>query len=117
MDKNKVKDWFKDKADDVRAYTVAKRVQFHEWAKAHPYETASIGIAGLGAVVEIVRRIDRNAKRKREEDLKERYVYDRSLGSYWHLRRKPTQREQLEIERRKNSGEKYGAIFTSMKLL
>lgn len=114
---SKVKDWIKDKADTVRAIGVAKRMQFNEWAKAHPYEAASIGVAGLGAVVEIVRRIDRKAKIRKEEDLKDRYVYDRSLGSYWHLRRKPTQKERLEIERRKNNGEKYGAILTSMKLL
>lgn len=52
-----------------------------------------------------------------EKRLKENYVYDRSLGHYWELRRKLTNSEWAEIERRKRNGEKLADILSSMRVL
>ena len=51
------------------------------------------------------------------QELKDRYIYDRSIGKYWKTRKVPSTGQQLEIERRKKSGESMGDILSSMKLL
>lgn len=91
--------------------------RFREWAKNNPEQAATLGIAFLGATVGIVNGCRRDAKKRAEKEHKEREYYDRSLGTYWCLRRTPTQNEKLEIERRKARGEKYGKIFSDMRLL
>lgn len=48
---------------------------------------------------------------------KELFVYDRSLGHYWELKKKLTNRDWVEINRRKSQGEKLGDILSSMKVL
>ena len=52
-----------------------------------------------------------------EKELKDTYIYDRSMGHYWKCRKKPTTEQYLEIERRKANGEGLGTILTDMKLL
>ena len=54
---------------------------------------------------------------KKEEDLKELYCYDRSLGHYWQLRRKLTNAEWVEIDRRKKHGERLADILEELKVL
>lgn len=53
----------------------------------------------------------------KEEQLKEEYCYDRSLGHYWKLRRPLTNKEWLEIDSRKRDGERLSDILSSMKVL
>ena len=54
---------------------------------------------------------------KKQEELQNLYVYDRSLGHYWKLSRELTSHEWREIERRKGAGEKLGDILSSMNVL
>ena len=54
---------------------------------------------------------------RKEEHLKNEYCYDRSLGHYWELRRKLTNREWLEIDERKKNGEKLSDILKSLRVL
>ena len=117
MNLNGIKDKIKEKAQKTKAELDWQKYKLEEWAKANPYEAATVGVAFLGAVVEIGRRVDRNARVRREAALKNRFIYDRSLGSYWKLRRAPTQSEQLKIERLRRSGMSYGDILTRMKLI
>ena len=65
----------------------------------------------------LVKRHDRNVAIRKEQELKDRYIYDRSIGKYWKTRKTPTTGQQLEIERRKRDGEAMGDILSSMKLL
>ena len=48
---------------------------------------------------------------------KEYYCYDRSVGNYWELKRKLSNSEWLEINRRKDCGEKLADILADMKVL
>lgn len=54
---------------------------------------------------------------KKEEQLKEEYCYDRSLGHYWKLRRPLTNDEWLEIDQRKRDGERLSDILAELKVL
>ena len=107
----------KGKIKSVKSEVDWQLYRLKEWAKANPAEAATIGVAALGAVVEIGRRVDRHARLRKEERLKTRFIYDRSLGSYWTLKRVPTQAERLKIERMRQSGMKYGDILTRLNLI
>lgn len=54
---------------------------------------------------------------KEERELKENWIYDRSIGKYLELRRKPTPREYVEIQRRRDYGESLITILDDMRLL
>ena len=56
----------------------------------------------------------RTSEIKRHRDLD---IYDRSLGMYYTMRRKPTAKEYGEITARKRAGEGYYEILTDMGLL
>lgn len=56
-------------------------------------------------------------KLNKEKDLKDLYCYDRSLGHYWKLRRELTNTEWVEIDKRKNNGERLSDILSEMKVL
>lgn len=83
----------------------------------HPAECFALATTAIGAAVGLVKRADRKADLKKAEQLKDRYIYDRSLGGYWHTRRKLSSNDMLEIERQKKMGRGTGEILRDMKLL
>ena len=104
-------------------FTIKTKVKAREvyyWCRDHKEEAAFIattGVAVIGAVGKAAKRIDRKIDLKRERDLKDLYVYDRSLGIYHELRRKLRPSEVLEIDRRRAAGESMTYILSSMRLL
>lgn len=73
--------------------------------------------AAIGAGEMAFKAIERGQRRKEEKDLKERYIYDRSLGAYYEMHRQPKQSEYAEIGRRKSNGESLGSILKDMRLI
>lgn len=69
------------------------------------------GITSLGKTM--VKRSIQN----KEEELKTMYYYDHSAGCYYHLRRELTNREKLEVDRRRSNGERLGYILDDMRVL
>ena len=65
----------------------------------------------------LVRAISKRANLVKEQNLKDLYIYDRSHGHYWELRRKLSTRELLEIDKRKDKGESLVDILESMRVL
>ena len=53
----------------------------------------------------------------KEEQIKDLYCYDRSLGHYWKLRRELTNDEWVAIDKRKRNGEKLADILDELKVL
>lgn len=88
-----------------------------EFVKEHPTESLALATTAVGGMLGLVKRHDRNNAVKEQQRLKDEYIYDRSLGTYWKTRRKRTPGENLEIERRRRNGESLGEILSSMKLL
>lgn len=76
-----------------------------------------IGAATVGAVTKGVKAMNRSRNLKKEQDLKELYCYDRSLGHYWKLRRELTNAEWVEIDKRKKRGERLADILDELKVL
>ena len=83
----------------------------------HREEIITLGPAAIAGTGWIIKTVHQNHKIKRVENLKDEYIYDRSGGHYWKLRRKPTTSEWVAIENRRKNGEKYSDILTSMRLL
>ena len=54
---------------------------------------------------------------KEQENVKNLYCYDRSLGHYWKLRRELRNDEWLEVDRRKKNGERLSDILDSLHVL
>lgn len=76
-----------------------------------------LGPVVVGAIGTGVKVLSRNVSMKKEKDLKDLYCYDRSLGHYWTLRRKLTNAEWVEIDKRKNNGERLADILSELKVL
>lgn len=72
-------------------------------------------ICGIGG--KVISTLGRNHRVNEERELKERFIYDRSLGCYYELRRQPKPSEYLEIDRRRRNGESMGKILKDMRLL
>lgn len=122
MDENKTVvdiDDFKREAKFRRVKAKAEEFsrKFIDLIKDHPTEALALGTTLIGSAVGLARRADRKKDLREQQRLREEYIYDRSLGSYWKTRRKLSNSEKLEIERRRRQGESLGEILRSMRLL
>ena len=111
------KTMLKFKIEGYKRQAKEKLGQAWELCKEHPAEAFALGTTCVGGLIGIVKRCDKHAAIRKEQELKDRYIYDRSLGKYWKTRKVPSTGQQLEIERRKKNGESMGDILSSMRLL
>ena len=104
--KAKAKAWFKNRMTDIT-----------EWWDENKNVVAVVGPAVIGGIAVGVKVIGKHINLDKEQALKDRYVYDTSLGHYWELKKKLSNAEWTEIERRRNAGEKLGSILENMRVL
>lgn len=71
----------------------------------------------VSGVTTVVKVVGKRVNLHKEEDLKDLYCYDRSLGHYWRLRRELSNKEWLEIDKRKKDGQRLSDILSDMKVL
>jgi hypothetical protein len=71
----------------------------------------------IPGIIEITKIVARTGNVREEKRLKENYIYDRSQGHYYELRRKLKSSEWIEIEERKADGDSLGVILRDMKVL
>lgn len=76
-----------------------------------------VGFYGIKLIGKGINNLSAHARMNHEQYLKERYMYDRSVGRYLKLNRKVSNSEQLEISQRKAAGENLAFILSSMGLL
>lgn len=75
---------------------------------------APVVISGLTTITKVVgKRINLH----KQETVKNLYCYDRSLGHYWRLRRELSNKEWVEIDRRKQNGERLADILSELRVL
>ena len=82
----------------------------------HKEEIIVLGPILVVSTEKLIRSARRRQNLKEEKYLKENYVYDRSRGCYIELRRKLTNRELLELDRRRRNGESLIEILSSMRV-
>lgn len=71
----------------------------------------------IGGITTVSKVVNKRINLRKEENLKDLYCYDRSLGHYWKLRRELTNDEWLEIDKRKKNGERLSDILDELKVL
>lgn len=71
----------------------------------------------IGGVTTVVKVVGKHVNLSKEESVKNLYCYDRSLGHYWRLKRELSNKEWLEIDRRKKCGERLADILDEMRVL
>lgn len=76
-----------------------------------------LGPGALAVCGKAIKAISKHVNANQVRNYKEKFIYNRSLGCYHELRRKPTRNEYLTIEKRKKSGEALADILESMRLL
>lgn len=83
------------------------------WAVDHPEEAMAIGTAVAFGVRQTTKVLGQYKDyRRRNLD-----IYDPTKGTWWHLRKPLSTEQMLEVERRRATGESYGAILESMNML
>lgn len=100
--KNKVKSKFEDVKD---------------WCSEHKEVIIALAPCMIGGAVEMVKIAARKGNINEEKRLKENYIYDRSSGHYYELRRKPSNKEWIHIDHRKSLGDPLGEILNDLRLL
>lgn len=88
-----------------------------EWVVKNKEAVITLTPVIIGGVTTIVKVAGKRVNLRKQEDLKDLYCYDRSLGHYWRLRRELSNKEWLEIDKRKKNGERLSDILEEMKVL
>lgn len=84
-----------------------------DWTVENPEKAAIVG----GILAYAGKSVSRMKKAKEEDDYRDRYIYNRSTGSYIKLRKPMTVRQQCEFDERKRNGESVTQILLSMRLI
>lgn len=122
---------FKEKLEDAKAgfqgwwygftYRTETKIRgVANWAaqnKEVAIAAIPFAIVGLKTAGNAVKMAARKSDLKKEQELKDLYIYDRSLGKYHKLRRSMRHSEMLELDRRKSNGESLIHILDDMRLL
>lgn len=74
-------------------------------------------VAGITGITTIVKKASKMIQLRQDTNHRNKEIYDHSTGTYWQLRKKITNNQREQLERRKLNGEKTGQILRSMNLL
>jgi hypothetical protein len=108
---------FKERVSMALDTAKEKTAEVGQWCLEHPQE--AIGIATLVAtgVYNVVKIGSRHYSIYQTQQLKDRYIYDRSNGHYFKMTKVPTTNQWIEIESRRKAGESLGIVLQDMRLL
>lgn len=96
------------------------KTKFHngkEWVVRNKELVITATPVVIGGLTTIIKVVGKRANLHKEENLKDLYCYDRSLGHYWKLKRELSSREWIEVDRRKKNGERLSDILDDMRVL
>lgn len=105
------------RARDAKEKVIFKTKEAYQWCKDNPDLALGIGTAIFAGGKYLAKVGIKHHQIKEQEDIKNLYCYDRSLGHYWKLRRELRNDEWIEIDRRKQNGERLSDILYSMRVL
>lgn len=120
------KSWEEIKQDiDMKLWSIRYKAQVKarqtiQWASEHQELALALIPAGVAigkGLTNLGRSIEHNIALDKEQEFKEKHVYDHSLGMYHELRRKPNAKERAELSSRIANGEKKVDVLADMGLL
>lgn len=101
-------------------YKLKIRLKLHKarmFYHAHKEPILAISPVVIGGGIKLVRYLAKQNTIKKKKDVKDRYIYDRSEGHYWELRRPLRSDEWTYISRQRNYGRKYADILSELGVL
>lgn len=104
--KEKAKAWLKNRKTDIQCF----------WAE-NKEDVIAVAPIAIAAAVGLGKAISKHNAIKQEQILKDRKIYDPRMGHYYEMKKKPTNWQWTEIDRRFRNGEGYGDILADMGLL
>lgn len=102
----KAKCWMKNRWTDISTWCSEN--------KGTIMVVAPVVITGIATTAKVV---GKSINLHKEQGLRDKYVYDTSLGHYWELKSKLSNQQWTEINQRRDSGESLGKILDDMKVL
>lgn len=100
-----------------RALRKEKFNRFCDWCINHADLAIGGFCAGLGLVSTGIKVGGKVYKRHTEIKNRDLRCYDASRGTYWELRRRLTNKDRLEIDRRMSMGDRLGEILNDLGAL
>jgi hypothetical protein len=88
-----------------------------KWVEENPELAVIIGGTVVGGAKFVCKNGAQHAKLNKAQKVKELYLYDPSMGHYWELSRKLSNREYLIIDQRRANGERMANILDDMGVL
>lgn len=91
-----------------------------DWVVENPEAATlivTVGGAAIGGGCKLAKTAIRSHNLKKEEYLKDCYIYDRSLGMYLHTKRPLNNKDYVTINERRDHGEKLSNILVDMNIL
>lgn len=103
--------------DDFKAWAGRKKEELNVWFGENKEVVMVCAPVIIGGGLELIKVLVKRSNINREEQLKTNFIYDRHSGHYYELKRQPKSRQWIEIDRRKDEGERVGDILKDMRLL
>lgn len=113
----KIKECLSNKKEAMKQKVDDKAQQCKMFIETHKEDIITIAPVVMVGASAAVKMTYQYVMKKQDQICKDLYVYDRSLGHYWRLRRKLRKDEWLYIEKRKQAGESLGSILADLKVL
>ncbi len=107
----------KEKIDKVKRKIQSGLKNTAEWMAKNPEATLVIISTASVVCKGFLKHMKIKNNNRFEVNQKKLYWYDNSLGHYWELKRPLTNRECLEVDRRKKNGERLSYILMGMDVL
>ncbi len=105
------------KKREIKAKISSKWNQGKEWVIRNRDVVVTFTPIVIGGLTTVTKVVGKHVNLRKQESVKNLYCYDRSLGHYWSLRRELSNKEWLEIDRRKKNGERLADILAEMRVL
>ena len=82
-----------------------------------PVAASSAALLGKWVIKPIWKGTVVRTNLRRQEHIKTRFIYDPSLGAYYELSRKLSNQQKIELDQRRQAGERIGNILREMNVL
>lgn len=82
-----------------------------------PVAASSAALLGKWVIKPIWKGTVVRANLRRQEHIKTGFIYDPSLGAYYELSRKLSNQQKIELDQRRQAGERIGNILGEMNVL
>lgn len=108
---------FKDHWDHLKMEVDTRLWRVGQWIKENKEVLVVVIPVGCSLIGTVVKAASKYGHDKDERELKDEYIYDRSNGHYFRVKRKLTSAEWLEVDQRRANGELLGQILLDMRVL